>query len=204
MILASMKRRAVLRSLLTIPAAVATTVALPADVVAQQPAIPANRETPRTPETEADATADSALKTFNKAQFAALLKLGEILMPAAQDTPGASSCGAAEFLDFLIGVSAADRVSLYKDGLDHLNAEAQQRYRKPFAEISGDQAAPILAPLNAPWSYRGPADPFAKFLLAAKNDLWEATVNSREYITVVSPRRRSAGGVGQYWYRIDD
>jgi hypothetical protein len=124
-------------------------------------------------------------------------------MPAAQNVPGAAESGAAEFLDFLLGTSPADRVTLYRDGLDRLNAEAQRRYGKSFGEIAVEQAAPILAPLRAPWSYRGPADSFARFLLAAKNDLLAATANSREYIAAVSQRRRSAGGTGQYWYPVE-
>ncbi len=196
-----MKRRAVLRSLLAVPAA----AALPVEALAQETraSATANRETPATPTTGADAAAEAVVKTFNQAQFSALRRLGEMLMPKAQDTPGALESGAAEFLDFLIGASPADRVTLYRDGLDRLNAEAQRRYRKSFAEVTVEQAEPILAPLHAPWSYGGPADPFAKFLLAAKSDLLTATANSREYIAVVSTRRRSAGGVGQYWYPIE-
>jgi hypothetical protein len=201
-----MKRRTVLRSLLSVPAAAAlpsVTVPVAAHTQESRSGAPANRETPATPTTGADAAAEAILKTFNQAQFAALHKLGDILMPAAQDFPGASQAGAAEFLDFLIGASPADRVKLYRDGLDRLNAEAQRSYRKPFGEITGEQADPILAPLRAPWTYRGPTDPFAQFLQAAKDDLMTATVNSREYIAVVSGRRRSAGGVGQYWYPIE-
>jgi hypothetical protein len=175
---------------------------LPSQAFAQE-AKPPNPETPKTATTEADATADPAVKTFSSTQFAALRKLGEILMPAASPVPGATEAGAPEFLDFLIGVSPAPRVTLYKSGLDRLNTEAHQRYNKSFGEITSAQAEPILAPLRAPWSYRGPSDSFAKFLLAAKEDLMTATANSREYITVVSQRRRSAGGVGQYWYHIE-
>jgi hypothetical protein len=172
--------------------------AVPLPVAAQQ-----TTETPNLSTTGADGAAESVVKTFSKAQFSALRKLEEILMPAAQDTPGALEAGAAEFLDFLIGVSPADRVALYKDGLDRLNAESLNRYKKPFSELTAEQAEPILAPLHAPWSYRGPSDAFAKFLLAAKSDLLTATANSREYITVVSQKRRSAGGVGQYWYAVE-
>jgi hypothetical protein len=193
-----MKRRAVLRSLLAVP----SVAALPSLAPAQQ-ANPAVPETPKTLVTDAEATSDPVIKTFSSPQFAALRKLGEILMPAAGDTPGATEAGAAEFLDFLIGVSPANRVTLYRAGLDRLNAEAQRRCNKPFAEISAGEAEPILAPLHAPWSHTGPSDSFAKFLLAAKSDLMEATANSREYITVVSQKRRSAGGVGQYWYPIE-
>jgi len=189
-----MKRRSVLRSLLAVP----SVAALPSEVLAQEVKPPAP-EAPKTATEEADAAAEPVLRTFTKAQFAALRRLGEILMPASQNTPGALEAGAAEFLDFLIGVSPPDRVTLYKNGLDRLNADAHQRYNKSFGEITAEQAGPILAPLHAPWSYRGPADAFAKFLLAAKGDLMAATANSREYVAVVSQRRRGGGGVGPYW-----
>lgn len=190
-----MKRRTVLRSFLTVPAAAA--LPLPAQTPQARP------ETPLTETTVADAAAEPVLKTFTKDQFFALRRLGEIVMPAAQDTPGATEAGAAEFLDFLIGASPTDRQALYKSGLDRLNTDAERLYKKPFADASAQEAEAILAPLHVPWSYRDPADRFARFLLAAKNDLLEATANSREYIEAVSKRRRGAGGVGQYWYPIE-
>jgi hypothetical protein len=193
-----MKRRTVLRSLLAAPS-----VAMLPSVAPAQEAKSTSPEIPNTLTTEADAASDAVVKTFNQAQFSGLRKLGGILMPASDAAPGAPEAGAAEFLDFLIGVSPPDRVTLYKAGLDRLNSEAQQRYHKSFGEITAEQAEPILAPLHAPWSYRGPSDSFAKFLLAAKSDLLAATANSREYITVVSQRRRGAGGVGQYWYPVE-
>ena len=185
-----MKRRSVLRSLLAAPS-------LAALEVQAQEARPAAPETPRTATNEADAASDPVVRTFDRAQFSALRKLGEILMP------GALEAGAAEFLDFLLGVSPADRLTLYKTGLDRLNTESQQRYHKPFAEITTAQAEPVLASLHAPWSYRGPSDAFAKFLLAARSDLMTATVNSREYVSVAAQRGRRGGGVGQYWYPIE-
>lgn len=193
-----MKRRAVLRSLLAAPSVALLPSAAPAQEIK-----PASSELPKTSTTEADASCDPIVKTFNPAQFSALRKLGQIVAPAADAAPGAMETGAAEFLDFLIGVSPPDRVTLYKSGLDRLNSEAQQRYHKAFGELTAEQAGPILAPLHAPWSYKGPADPFAKFLLAAKSDLMAATANSREYIAIVAQRRRGAGGVGQYWYPIE-
>lgn len=193
-----MKRRTVLRSLLAVPAA----AALPSEAIAQEVKPPAP-ETPKTATDVADAASDPVIKTFSAAQFGALRKLAEIMMPASQGVPGALEAGAAEFLDFLVGVSPPDRVMLYKTGLDQLNKEAHQRYNKPFGEITTEQADPILVPLHTAWSYRGPADPFAKFLLVAKSDLLTATANSREYIAVASQRRRSGGGVGQYWYPIE-
>lgn len=187
--------------MLAVPAA----AALPIKARSQQAQreAPPNRETPVTTTVVADAAADAIVRTFNAAQFAALRRLGEILVPPANGTPGASQAGVAEFLDFLIGASPSERVRLYRDGLDRLNAEAKRRYDRPFSEVTAGQAEPILAPLQAPWTYGGPEDPFARFLLAAKNDLMLATVNSREYSAAAAQHGRRAGGAGRYWYPIE-
>jgi hypothetical protein len=126
------------------------------------------------------------------------------VVPSVDDAPGALEARVPEFLDFLIGASPADRVELYKNGLDRLNAEAERRYKKAFSEVSADEAAPILSPLRDAWSYKGSADPFARFLQSAKHDLLQGTMNSEDYILVVSQRKRSAGGIGTYWRRLGD
>lgn len=176
--------------------------ALPAQEPAQVPAAakPAPSETPLTPTVNADSFADGFVRTFTPEQFAALKKLGEIIVPSSEDTPGADEAKAAEFLDFLIGQSPADRIQLYRTGLDSLNSQARRLYQKPFASVTVSEAEPILAPLRQPWSY---APTTRSFLQAAKSDLLQATANSREYIAVVSRRRRNAAGSGQYWYAVD-
>ena len=91
---------------------------------------PAVNETPKLETAVADAAAESVPRFFSADQFSALRRLAEVLMPAAGDTPGAKEAGAAEFFDFLIGASPEDRQSLYRNGLDHLNAQARRRYAK--------------------------------------------------------------------------
>jgi hypothetical protein len=197
------QRRTLLRSLLTTPVAAA---ALPVPALPNEPAEskPAINETPDTPAIQGSGACDTIPATFSSAQFAALRKLAGIVVPSVDDAPGAVEAGVPEFLDFLIGASPADRVELYKNGLDRLNAEAERRYKKAFSELSAEEAAPILGPLRDAWSYKGPADPFARFLQTAKNDLLQGTVNSEDYILVVSQRKRSAGGIGTYWRHIGD
>ena len=199
----AIQRRTILRSLLTTPVAAA---ALPVPALPKGPAEakPSINETPDTPTIQGSGACDTVPATFSSAQFDALRKLAEIVVPSVDDAPGAVEAGVPEFLDFLIGASPADRVDLYKNGLDRLNAEAERRYKKPFSELSAEQAAPILSPLRDAWSYKGPADSFARFLQSAKNDLLQGTRNSEDYILVVSQRKRSAGGVGTYWRRIGD
>src|SRR5437899_4321396 len=162
-----MKRRRMIQSVLGVSAA----SALPRPLFSQQnnPA-PALDETPKLAANAPDSVANGVLRFFDPAGFSALRRLGEILVPARQNAPGALEAEAAEFLDFLIGQSPADRQNLYRDGVVQLNAQARSRYGKPFAEVPPADSDSILAPLHNAWTYQGPADPFARFLSAAKDD----------------------------------
>jgi Gluconate 2-dehydrogenase subunit 3 len=197
-----MKRRRFIQTLAAAPA-----VAVPAapTLQAQQPAgaTRPQEEAPKFELATPDAVAEAAPHFFSAPQFAALRKLSDTLMPPLGGMPGALDAKAPEFLDFLIGASSADRKLLYKTGLDSLNAQAQKRFGKPFADVSEAEAADLLAPLRQPWTYDPPADPLARFLREAKQDVRTATMNSREYATGGSAGGRRGGGLGQYWYPID-
>lgn len=161
-------------------------------------------EPPKLETSVADAVADMAPRFFNPQQFAALQKLGAVLMPPLNGAPGSAEAHAPEFLDFLIGESPAERQQLYRDGLDALNAAARRRFNRPFAETDAAQAAELLSPLRAPWTFDPPADPLTRFLREAKNDVRTATMNSREFVTAGSSSgRRGFGGQGLYWYPLD-
>ena len=197
-----MKRR---RFIQTVAAAPALAIPAAPAVLAQPPGA-AQRpqvEAPKFELTTLDAVGEATPRFFSAPQFAALRKLSEILMPALNGMPGALEAKAPEFLDFLIGASPADRKQLYKNGLDTLNAQAQKKFGKAFADSNETQAAELLAPLRAAWTYEPPADPFARFLREAKQDVRTATMNSREYATGGSAGSRRGGGLGQYWYPID-
>src|SRR5438876_11469298 len=112
-----MQRRKMIQSVLGVSAA----SALPGRLLAQRgkpDAAPAatSDENPKLAASAADSVADGTLRFFDAAQFAALRRLGQILVPARPNAPGAVEAEAAEFLDFLIGQSPADRQSLYRDG----------------------------------------------------------------------------------------
>jgi hypothetical protein len=136
-------------------------------------------------------------------QLAALVRLGELVVPPMAGRPGARDAGAAEFLGFLLGQSSPERQKLYRDGLDSLNSEARRTVGKAFSELSPAEAAPLLAPLRSEWSYKGPAHPVARFLCSAKDDLLEATRNSREWAETASRGRRGGQGAGYYWLPLD-
>lgn len=194
-----MKRRQALKSL----AGVSAASALPLPAFSQQPAASAVNETPKLDTTSADSAAQSVPRFLSADQFTALDRLAQILMPAAGETPGAKEAGVAEFLDFLISESPADRQALYRNGLDQLNAQARSRDGKSFAQLGPVEIGALLAPLREPWSYNGPATPFARFLQAAKQDVMEAAMNSREWSEARAKRSRRAGGLGTYWYPIE-
>jgi hypothetical protein len=193
-----MKRRRFIQTVAAAPA-----IAIPATAPAAQPAAQRPQaEAPKFELSPLDAVGDTTPRFFSAVQLATLRKLSDILMPALNGMPGALEAGAPEFLDFLLGASAADRKQLYKNGLDTLQTQAQKKFGKGFADLNESQAGELLAPLRKAWTYEPPADPFARFLREVKADVRTATINSREYSTAGAAGRRG-GGMGQYWYPID-
>ena len=118
---------------------------------------------------------------FSADQFAALQKLGSILMPPLKGHPGAVDAHAPEFLDFLFSVSPGDRQKLYRDGLDGLNAQAKQQFHEPFSELDAKQADAVLRPLLVVryWPEDLPSEPMKNFVAQVHQDLRTATMNSR-------------------------
>ncbi len=197
-----MKRRSFIQTLAVTPATAFPAFAetMPAAPVRQQAA--AQTEAVKLDTIPLDAVAEMKPRFFTAAQFAALSKLSDILLPPLNGMPGALEADAPEFLDFLISKSPAERQQLYRAGLDTLNANAQRQFKKPFAEIDAAQASTLLGPLREAWTYSPPTDPFARFLREAKADVRTATINSRPYATAGAAGRRG-GGTGQYWYPLD-
>ncbi len=183
-----MRRRGFVGTLAAIPAAI--------------PALSA-QEFPKLEFAVPDAGAEPTPKFFSKPQFAALKKLGDLILPSINGTPGALEARAPEFLDFLLGESPADRQKLYRDGLDTLNAQSRRTFNKAFDGLDATQSDHVLAPLHKSWNYAEPADAVGAFLRAAKADFLAATVNSREWIAVVSQRSRNASGTGIYWKPVE-
>lgn len=188
-----MKRRQVIQALLGTPAL--TAIPLPA----QSP----QGEIPTLTVTPTDAVGDAVARYFTPSEFAALRKLGDLIIPSASGRPGARDAKAPEFLDFLIAQSPAENQSLYRNGLDRLQSESRRRYNTPFEELNAQQADAILAPMHEPWTYASPADPLAHFLRQVKDDLLTATFNSREYAEAQAAAGRRGTGMGTYWLPIE-
>ena len=214
-----MKRRRFVKALAALPAAPALfSQQAPPAAPTPNPQAPAGgrgagsgrfgtNNVPKFELTSPDLVSEPSLRFFTPAQFSALRKLSEILMPPLHGNPGALDCGAPEFLDFLIANSPADRQRLYRNGLDMLNTRAKKQFNKPFSDLETAQVDTIIRPLLAPvpWVYDAPKDPNAHFLSDAHRDIRTATQNSREWADAAasSGRRGGFGGGGAYLNPID-
>ena len=200
-----MKRRHALQSLAALPAA----AALPALSSAQTQtgstaaaAAPAPEGFPLATVVP-DAVGQPRTRFFTGPQMAALERLSTLIVPSTEGRPGAKEAQAAEFLDFLLSQSPAPRQSLYRQGLALLDAAAVRQHKKAFSALTDSEAAGVLTPLAQPWTYQGPTDPLGQFLVAAKADLLQATINSRPWAQALSARTRGGAGMGTYWFPVE-
>jgi hypothetical protein len=218
-----MKRRNFVQSLLVVPAAtVAAQQAVPPGQNAPPPASPPQtlpppvrpsqnfrgvQNVPKLALAQPDTAAEITLGFFSPAEFAALTKLAEILMPPIKNQPGAIDAHAPEFLDFLISRSPVPAQKLYCKGLDGLNASAEKHFRKAFGDLDAKQADSIIRPLLVAraWDREEPKDAMQHFMTQAHQDLRAATMNSAEWAASgsASGRGRFNSSQRQYWKPID-
>ena len=206
-----MKRRNFVQSLLVIPAtAVAAEQTTPAPAPVQTPA-PITRPAKGPAKlnlVQPDSAAETTTGFFSTVQFATLNKLAELLVPPIKEKPGAVDAHAPEFLDFLISRSPAPSQTLYREGLDGLNASAKKHFHKAFAELDAKQADSIIRPLLVvrAWDREEPKDLMMRFMAQVHGDLRTATMNSAEWAAAGGSsggRGRFNSGRRQHWKPID-
>ncbi len=152
----------------------------------------------------ADAIAEPEQHFFNAVQFATLRRLADLFEPAREGHPGAAEAGVAEFLDFLIGVSPADRQQMYTSGLDRLEKEAHGRFGVAFAKVSDEQADQLIKPWLRAWmDDHPPTEPYERFMSLAHLDVRTATVNSQATADVARKAGLQPPVVELYWYPVD-
>ncbi len=199
-----MKRRKLLQSVLAMPALAAVPAPAPAQTTyGAKDSGAGSPDNFKLPTTAPDLVAQPGQHFFTGDQLAALERLGGILVPSSSGRPGSREANSPKFLEFLLSCSPNDRQTLYRNGLDGLNTEARKLHAKAFADLTAEQAGPILKPIEAAWTYAGPSDPFAQFLLAAKEDFLRATVNSHAHATAMAGVSRGSSGLGYYWFPIE-
>jgi hypothetical protein len=179
-----MKRRDLLRNAISTSALAATAASETA--TAQTPP-PQNQDAPKLQLSAPDAVAEGSLTFFTRTEFETLETLARTLVPGVNGRPGAIEADVPRFLDFLLSQSPPDRQTLYRQGLAALAGKS----------MTGD----VLAPLAQPWTFSGPADSVARFLRAAKDDILQATTNSREW--AAANKTRTGAGTGYYYFPIE-
>jgi hypothetical protein len=142
------------------------------------------------PLSAADAVAEGWTKFLSPAELKTFRELANMLVPAYEGRPGALEAQAPEFLDFLLSRSATDVQTLYRQGLARYAAKQD------------------LSPLNKPWTLgnapggsehpENVLDPYERFLRAAKQAVYQATVNSRQW----AEANRGRGSSNLYWLPV--
>jgi hypothetical protein len=147
-----------------------------------------------------DAVAQTDAYFFKEQQLATLRRLSEILLPPLRGYPGAKEAGTPEFIDFLIGVSPADRQQMYQSGLDRLDAEAKQHFGAAFSTLDKTQADQLLRPWLRTWmTDHPPTELYARFINIAHSDIRTATINSEAW----SKAKQQAPDMDLYWFPVD-
>ena len=135
--------------------------------------------------------------------MATLVRLCDLLMPPIAGMPGAVDADTPLFLDFLLDESPEPRKKVYAGGLDWLEAAAQKRYKRSFAQLDEAQADTLVKPWLRTWmADHPPTEPHAGFLNIAHDDIRTATTNSKAWdqALIVAGAPVSAD---LYWYPID-
>jgi Gluconate 2-dehydrogenase subunit 3 len=162
---------------------------------------------PRTPlpivET-ADGIAVPEATFFSSAQMATLNRLCDLLLPPLGGKPGATEAGTPVFLDYLIGSSPEARKTLYRGGLDWLDAAARSKHRLPFAKLDAAQADSLVGPWLRTWmSDHPPTETHAEFINIAHEDIRTATVNSKQWDDASAAAGQDWVTGGLYWSPIE-
>lgn len=151
-----------------------------------------------------DEVAETSAHFFNATQMATLRRLSDIFVPPLNGYPGSLEAGAPEFLDFLIGVSGADRQQMYRSGLDRLDEEAGHKFRASFASLTVSQADELIRPWLRTWMPdHPPTEPFARFINVVHSDIRAATINSQAWNEKAKDAGHQAEGVERYWFPVD-
>lgn len=185
--------------------ALASASALPAAAMAQAPLASDAADQPTEVSTTLhDIGGTTVRRYFDDAQFAALRRICDLIVPAQDARPGALAVEVPEFLDFHVSVSFDDRQQAYRAGLDALNYQAQLLFGKSFAELDDGQAERIVAePMRVNWTPTPPREILAAFLREVRQDAVAATQNTREYsesLASAGVRRRDTD---LYWYVME-
>jgi gluconate 2-dehydrogenase gamma chain len=83
-------------------------------------------------------------KSLNRHEYETLQRLADLIIPAADRSPGALQAGAADFIDFLCAASD-EMKDIYTGGIGWLDAEMRRRYNgTAFLETRPERQTALL------------------------------------------------------------
>ncbi len=82
---------------------------------------------------------------FTAAQFAAVDRLTELIIPADEQSGGASAAKVGVYIDVLLSAASPAVRSQWKRGLQALDAACRQRFDGPFHELTDERQNALLA-----------------------------------------------------------
>jgi hypothetical protein len=85
-----------------------------------------------------------SLKVLTADQYATLEALAEAIIPADERSPGAREARVADYVDLLLSEADTTRQKQWTDGLAALDADATQRFGRPFVRLDAAQVEVVL------------------------------------------------------------
>ena len=89
---------------------------------------------------------------FSPQEYAIVERLAELIIPS-DGTPGAREAGVSEFIDFMVA-SDPNIQTLFRYGIDWVDAHSRSLYSKPFVDLSAQQQTDLLEHLAYRDRYR--------------------------------------------------
>lgn len=85
------------------------------------------------------------LKFFTPHEYATVVVLADLVIPADERSGSASDAGAPEFIDFVLSdVIGAGHREPIRGGLAWLDAESRRRHERKFVDLTGEERTGIL------------------------------------------------------------
>jgi len=84
-------------------------------------------------------------KFFTPAEFAIVVELSEMIIPADEHSPGAREAGAAEYIDGQLAETWDEKLQpTWRDGLKQVDRLSTEMHGKPFMQASAEQRLELL------------------------------------------------------------
>ena len=125
-------------------------------------------------------------RTMTEAQLEVASALGDMILPADERSPAASSVGVPDFIDEWISAPYPDNVRdkpVILEGLAWIDAESQRRFKKAFATISDAQRAAIcddISSANPKQAFAQPAAFFARYRALTAGGFYTTPVGMKD------------------------